>query len=69
MAISDVLLDRSTIVALAIAGAGISMLANALLHRCSGTRDRTARRLLRAGYAITGVSVLLFIIAGFMSNR
>ena len=69
MASLGFLLDRSVIVALAFIGAAIAMLGSLLLHRTSGRYRRAGRLLLWSGYAVTGASVLLFIIAGFMSNR
>jgi hypothetical protein len=69
MASLGFLLDRATIVALAVIGAAIATLGNVLLHRNPGGRHRSGRLLLRWGYALTGASVVLFIIAGFMSNR
>jgi hypothetical protein len=63
------LLDRSTIAALAITGAVLALIASLLLRRATATRAGAARLLLRSGYAITWVSIALFIIAGFVSNR
>ncbi len=61
----ELLLQRWTIVALAIAGAVIVTGANLLL----ASRPQAERMAVRAGYAITFLSMVLFIVAGFMSGR
>ena len=64
------LLDRTTIVALAVIGAVVATCGSYLLRRpASREAARTARLVLSAGYVIAGASVLLFIIAGFASGR
>ena len=56
------------IVALAILGAVIATIGGILGGR-SANPSKLARTLLWTGYAVSGVSVILFIVAGFLSNR
>ena len=69
MANFGLLLDRTTIIALAFVGAAIAMIGSILLRRPSRRGHRAARLLLLTGYAMTFVSVALFIVAGFVANR
>lgn len=68
MGVFAILLEREAIIAAAILGA---LLVTAASLR--GVRERagpvTASRLVKAGYALTGVSMLLMIVAGFLSGR
>jgi hypothetical protein len=59
----DTLARRDVVVGLALAGAALAMI---------GSLQRKALRRLRdpivyLGYALTGASILLFIVAGFRS--
>jgi hypothetical protein len=65
----NALADRNVIVALAIAGAIIATVGSLLGHKRSGLAARRARAIVWAGYAVSGVSVALFIVAGFLSSR
>lgn len=58
----DALLRREVVIGLAIAGAVLVMLASALAARLGPQRSAW---LNRAGYAITTVSVVIFIVIGF----
>jgi hypothetical protein len=69
MANLGILLDRTTIIALAFAGAAVAMIGSFLLRRPSRRGPLAARLVLSIGYAITVVSVVLFIVAGFVGNR
>ena len=61
------LTDRSLIITLAIAG-GVIATAGSVLGRRQGVSAKFARIMLRSGYAISFVSVGLFIIAGFLKG-
>lgn len=61
-------LRREVIIALAIVGAIIATLGSALMPRPEPDTARRGRLLLRLGYSITGASIFLFILAGFMSS-
>ena len=60
----EVLLERPVVIGLAVAGAVFSTAASVLQARGSISAAR-AHRLNVAGYALMGVSMLLFIIVGF----
>jgi hypothetical protein len=60
----DFLVSRSVVVGLAIIGAIASTVASMLEARQKINASR-ARQLNRAGYVAMGISMLLFIIAGF----
>lgn len=59
----EALLDRRVVIGLAIAGAVISTAASLLQVR-GKLGERGARNLNYAGYAVMGVSMLLFVLAG-----
>ncbi|MEK9673755.1 MAG: hypothetical protein VW268_14830 [Rhodospirillaceae bacterium] len=59
------LLEREVIIALAVVGAFIATAGSYLVRPGSDANPKTARFILRAGYAITWTSVGLFIVAGF----
>lgn len=61
----EVLLQRSVIITLAIAGAAVAMTGTALLRKGSRVDPRIARFVLRAGYTMAWGSVGIFITAGF----
>ena len=60
----ELLTDRTTIIALAIAGACLAT---------AGSRSRNTARLAHlivwVGYLVSLTSVALFVAAGFLSNR
>ncbi len=56
------LLSREVVIGLAIAGAVLVTLSSTMAGRLGPQR---ATWLNRAGYAITGVSVVIFIVIGF----
>ena len=62
----DLVFSRPVVIALAILGAIASTLASALQSRSMISEGR-ARVLTVAGYACMGVSMLIFIVAGFRS--
>ena len=62
------LLQREVIIATAITGAALATAASFSAVRVR-TGPVTASALVRTGYALTGVSMLLMIVAGFMSGR
>lgn len=62
----DWLLTRDAVIALAIAGAGASVLASVLQSR--GAIDaKRARQLNFAGYGFMAASIFLFVVIGFRS--
>ena len=61
---SEILLSRPVVIALAILGALVSTLAAVLQARNKIDAAR-ATQLNRAGYVAMGASMLLFILAGF----
>ena len=63
------LLDRSVIIALAVAGAILATVASWLVRKPHLVGPRLARGLLRLGYAVSWASVAAFIVAGFLSGR
>jgi hypothetical protein len=65
----ELLLARNTIIALAIVGALIATAGSLWLGGKNGSEHPAARRVIRAGYAMTFASMALFVVAGFMSGR
>ena len=61
----DWLLSRETIIALAVVGGLLALAASALEPRMGAHR---ARLLNRAGYAVTAVSMALFIVVGLTAG-
>ena len=59
----ELLLTRPVVVALAVLGALLSILAS-LLQRNGVVSERGARVLNYAGYGFMGASILLFVLAG-----
>lgn len=59
----EALLDRRLVIALAVAGGLLTVLASVLQVR-GIVGERGARRLNYAGYAFMGASMLLFVLAG-----
>lgn len=64
-ALLDALVRREVVIALAIAGAALATLGSAARGRLKPKGRGLANLVVYAGYAITGVSMLLFIGAGF----
>jgi hypothetical protein len=62
----DWLVTRETVITLAVLGAVASTAASALQVRSKISAAR-ARQLNVAGYVLMGISMLLFIIAGYRS--
>jgi hypothetical protein len=62
------LIARETIVATALLGAALAVAASLRAVRAR-TGPATAAVLVKAGYGLTGVSMLLMIVAGFLSGR
>jgi hypothetical protein len=60
----DAVTKREVVVGLAVVGAGLATLGSMQRARVALPRSRI---LVYLGYAISGVSVLLFIVAGFRS--
>ncbi len=67
MAALDWLASREVVVGLAIAGALPPVLAS-VLRRRGGISATRARQLDLAGYGLMGLSMVLFIVAGFRSH-
>jgi hypothetical protein len=63
----DWLLTREVVVGIAILGALPSLAASVLAAR-GGITPARAKQLNLAGYGLMGLSMLLFIIAGFRSH-
>ena len=63
---TDFLLQRGVVIALAVAGAVLSTAASLLRGRVG---ERGARGLNYAGYAFMGLSMVLFVLAGFRGPR
>ena len=61
------LLTREVVVSLAVLGALPSVAASVLAAR-GGISSARARQLNLVGYSLMGMSMLLFIIAGFRSH-
>ena len=60
--------SRPTIITIAIIGAIISLIGGYLMRKSSKVPTKTARLILRSGYAISWASVTAFIVAGFMAD-
>ncbi|NNE22175.1 MAG: hypothetical protein HKN11_06150 [Rhizobiales bacterium] len=59
---------RSTIISIAILGAIVSLIGGYLTRRPTKVSPKTAKLVLRGGYAISWTSVAAFIVAGFMAD-
>ena len=68
MDILAVLIARETIIAVAIVGAALATAASFRGVRAR-VGDGASSALVITGYALTGVSMLLMIVAGFLSGR
>ena len=63
----SVLTQREVFIGLALIGAVVSTFGGYLLRKNSTTDPRTARFVLRVGYVISWVSVVIFVAVGLMS--
>jgi hypothetical protein len=63
--ILDTLARREIVIGLAVAGAGLATLGS--VRRAGAAPGPVRNSIVYLGYALTGVSILLFIIAGFRS--
>ena len=61
-------LQRNIIIALAVIGAVIATSGSFLLKKESRIEPKVARFILKSGYAITWLSIALFIAAGFFGK-
>jgi hypothetical protein len=59
--------NRPVVIALAVLGAIVATLGSWLARNPGRLGPRGVNFVLRLGYGITGLSVLLFIIAGFLA--
>ena len=64
----DFLIDRTLIIALAIVGAGLATAGSVWRSRGRSTA-RWGNVMLWAGYLVSFASVILFVTAGFLSDR
>ena len=64
----DLIFDRSTIIAFAIAGAVVAIGAPFLLKKLGYENPGLLKVIVRFGHSVSWVSVGLFIAAGFMTN-
>lgn len=62
------LLQRNVIVALAIFGGLLALLGSWLVRGKSSVNPKAARLVLRSGYAVSWLSVALFVVAGFLGR-
>lgn len=69
MDLLDTLTQRSVVTALAIIGAILVMSAGLVRRGDDAAGLRRAEALSKAGYGVTFLSIVLFIVAGFMSGR
>lgn len=68
MELLDLVIQRPVVIALAIAGAAVATLGSVLLRQGSRVNPKTARLILRLGYGISGISIAIFIAAGFLGK-
>ncbi len=67
-ALLEVLVSRRLIVSLAILGALVSAWGSYAMGGRSAAARTRARAVVLGGYAITGISVLAFVVAGFLAD-
>ena len=60
------LFQRPVVIGLAICGALLATLGNFLLKKDSSINPSVGRVVVRLGYAITGISVAIFVTAGLL---
>jgi len=59
------LLQRDVVIGLAVSGGLVALLGNILLRRQASIGPRAARFVLHAGYALSWLSIALFVVLGF----
>ena len=59
----DAVVKREVVIGLALAGAGLATIGSLQKNRSPAV----SRVLIYLGYAVTGASILIFIVAGFRS--
>ena len=64
----EIMIQRPVVIATAIAGAIVATTGSFMLARPGRFKQRWSRLTLRLGYAVSGASVVLFIIAGFRAG-
>ena len=69
MEVLSFLLQREVIITTAIVGAAITVVGTVMIGRNADSSPGVARGIMRLGYAVTFVSIVLFIAAGFASGR
>ena len=69
MGVFEILLNRPVMISCAIAGALIASLGPYILKKSGSHSDRTRVLVVRLGYAVSWISVALFISAGFVSDH
>ena len=69
MGFFEILLNRPVMISCAIAGALIASLGPYILKKSGSHSDRTRVLVVRLGYAVSWISVALFIAAGFFSDH
>lgn len=67
MELLGLIASRPVVIALAILGAVVATFGSWLVRNSGRLGARGALWVLRLGYGITGASVLLFIVAGFLA--
>jgi len=60
--------SRSFVGALAVVGALVATLGNRMMREGSSVPPARARAVLWTGYALTGASIICFIVAGFLAD-
>lgn len=63
------LLRRDVIIGLAVGGGLLALFGSFLLRKKASVDPNLARVVLRSGYAISWLSVALFIAVGFLGDR
>jgi hypothetical protein len=69
MELFNALTDRALVIALAILGAIIATAGAVVGNKGAGHAARLRRVMMWTGYTISFASVVLFIVAGFLSGR
>ena len=67
MELLGLLSSRPVVIALAVAGALVATIGSWFLRNPGRLGAHGARWVMRIGYGITGASILLFIVAGFLA--
>ncbi len=67
MELLSLIASRPVVIALAFLGAAVATLGGWLARKPGWLGPRGVNFVLRLGYGITGLSVLLFIVAGFLA--